>query len=349
MGKFWLHDINDILRKGIGKGIVDVIEIPGWELRSRPTGGFDSINGMLKHHTASPESWDWDRDLDYLVHTNPFAPSPIANIYHGRSGKIAIIAAGASNHGGKGGAYKPGGPTYVAVDKANTTLIGNEMGNAGTGEQWTWQQIEASITVDALICLAEKWGPGNVFAHKEYCGPGTTTPGRKIDPFGPWENHPNNFWAPGSSWGGGQSNIDYYRSLVAKKMAALSQEVNLMFAFSPKPDLVPSRIFDTRGPVGPNRDAFKLPAGQSATVNVPGGAGKGYAIVNLTATEGDGDGYFTCWAEGPMPISSALNWYRGQNIANEITVPLAADGSFKVYSPSRVHVIVDLVGYYQKI
>lgn len=347
MGTFWLHDIDEVLAPGVNRGIQSLVPIRGWETRSNASGGLTSINGILDHHTASPESWDWDRDIGYIAFTNPYAPSPISQLYVGREGKVAIIAAGCANHGGKGGAYKPGGPTYVGIDRANTTLIGKEMGNNGIGEQWTWRQIEASITVDALICLAERWGPGHVFAHKEYCGPGTTQPGRKIDPYGSWENHPTQFWPNDSSWGGGQSNIDAYRSLVGKKMYELSQEVNIMHGFVPRPSTVKERIMDTRGPIGSNRDTYKLNGSVTKIVNVPNGAGKSHAVVNITVTEGEHFGYIVAWASGSMPNSSKINWATGVTVANEVTVPLAADGTFQMWSKSRVHVIIDLVGYYQ--
>ncbi len=347
MGRFWLHDMADVLRPGVGRGIVEVVEVHGWMTRSRGSGGMDSINGILKHHTASPASWDWEKDIQYLAFTNPYAPSPISNLYHGREGKVAIVAAGASNHGGLGGAYKPGGPIYVGVDRANQTLIGNEMGNAGTGEQWPWEQILASITTDALICLAERLPPGAVFAHKEYCGPGTTQAGRKIDPFGPWENHPLKWWPDGSSWGPGQGAITAYRTLVEKKMAELSQEINVMHGFIPRPETVPPRILDSRGPDGPNHDAYKVKPGAQFTVTVPQGAGKSHAIVNIVGVEANAPGFFQAWPGGPRPTSSELNFGVGAAIANEVTVELAPDGTFQMYSPVSVHVVIDLKGYYQ--
>ena len=346
MGQFWLHDIDTVLRPGVGRGIVALEEVRGWETRSRSSGGHDSINGILKHHTASGPSWDWARDIDYIAFNNPYSPSPIASLYHGREGKVAIIAAGASNHGGLGGAYKPGGPKYVDINRANQTLIGNEMGNGGTGEPWPAEQIMASITTDALICLAEQLPPGSVFAHKEYCGPGTTQPGRKIDPFGPWENHSQRYWPDGSSWGAGQGNLDNYRSLVAKKMAELSQEVNVVEGFVPYTG--DPRILDSRGPAD-NFDAFKMRAGVPITVTVPGGAGKTRAVVNLTAAHGEGPGFFTAWASGNRPNSSELNWAGPSAICNATVIPLAPDGTFQLYPNVRVHVIVDLKGYYQAI
>lgn len=349
MGQFWLHDLDIVLAPGVGHGIVELVPVHGHETRSNKNGGLTSINGILKHHTASPASWNWDRDIEYLAFINQYAPSPICQVYHDRTGRVAIVADGQANHGGLGGAYKPGGPLYVSVDQANQVLIGNEMGNAGTGEVWPWKQIVASITTDALICRAEKFGEGHVFAHKEYCGPGTTQPGRKIDPFGPWENHPQQYWPDGTSWGAMQGNIDIYRSLVAKKIAELSQEVNVVEGFVARAADINPRILDSRGPAGPNHDAYKMGAGVTITVPVPGGAGKARAVVNLLAVEAEAQGFFTAWASGSKPTSSDLNYNFAVAIANEVMVDLAPDGTFQLYSRARTHIVIDLKGYFQPI
>lgn len=345
VGQFWLHDIDTVLHEGIGKGIPTITTIHGWETRSRSSGGLDSINGVLDHHTSSSEASDWDNDIEYIAFGNPYAPSPISQLYLGRTGAVAIIAAGAANHGGAGGSYIPGGEMFVSVNGANRQLIGKEMGNNGVGEQWPWEQIMSSITVDALICLAEKFGPSRVFAHKEYCGPGTTTPGRKPDPFGPWENHPNKYWNDGSSWGPTQGNIGYYRTLVGKRMFELSQEINLMHGFVPKSETQKARILDTRG----GGDIYKVKPMSSIPVNIPGGVGKSHVIVNVTITEPEDVGFMILWAGGEVPTESKINWVKGQTIANEVTIPLAADGTVRMWSRARTHVIFDLVGYYQKM
>lgn len=347
MGQFWLHDLDLILAPGVGNGIVELVPVHGHETRSNKNGGLTSINGILKHHTASPATWNWDKDIQYLAFTNQYAPSPICQIYHDRTGRVAIVADGQANHGGLGGAYKPGGPLYVSVDQANQVLIGNEMGNAGTGEVWPWKQIVASITTDALICRAERFDSGHVFAHKEYCGPGTTQPGRKIDPFGPWENHPQQYWPDGTSWGAMQGNIDIYRSLLAKKIAELSQEVNVVEGFVARAADINPRILDSRGPAD-NFDAYKMKAGQTITVPVAGAAGKSRVVVNLVAVHADAPGVFTAWATGsPKPLSSELNYPASQAIANEVTIEVGSDGSFQLFTNTRTHVVIDLKGYFQ--
>lgn len=124
------------------------------------------------------------------------------------------------------------------------------------------------------------------------------------------------------------------------------QEYTLMHGFMPRHPSIAPRFFDTRGPAGANRDAYKLGAGTTAKITVPGGIGKDYAIINIVATEGEANGYFTAWPNGLMPNSSVLNWTARDTIANEVTVELADDGSFQLFTSARVHVVLDLVGYY---
>jgi hypothetical protein len=60
MGAHWLHDI------GIALIGLPVDYYPGWETRSRSSGGFDAIIGICIHHTASNASpasdmaWQWE-------------------------------------------------------------------------------------------------------------------------------------------------------------------------------------------------------------------------------------------------------------------------------------------------
>jgi hypothetical protein len=121
-----------------------------------------------------------------------------------------------------------------------------------------------------------------------------------------------------------------------------------MNGFVLRPENVPPRILDTRGPAGSNFDAYKPKAGQVWTVPVPGGAGKTCAIINIVAVHADAPGFFQAWSSGDeRPASSEINYNTGQAIANEVTVNLAPDGSFKMYTSSRSHCVIDLKGYYQ--
>jgi len=77
-----------------------VVEQDGWENRSRSSGGF--INGapfaVFWHHTASKTSPE--NDAEYMSHGSD--SRPIANLMIDRTGKVWVLAAGATNTNGKG-------------------------------------------------------------------------------------------------------------------------------------------------------------------------------------------------------------------------------------------------------
>ena len=127
-----------------------------------------------------------------------------------------------------------------------------------------------------------------------------------------------------------------------------SEEVGyVMHAFVPRASTQEARILDTRGPYGPTHDTYKLNANTQVAVNVPGAAGMGFAIVNITITEPEASGFVTVWAYGSRPNESKINWIKGLTIANEVTIPLDSNGSFQIWARSRTHVVLDLVGYYK--
>lgn len=134
-----------------------------------------------------------------------------------------------------------------------------------------------------------------------------------------------------------------YLPIIRTRVVQLLEENFIMHGFIPRNPNQTPRIFDTRSP----DNAFKLGAGKTTQIAVPGSESKTQALVTLTAVEGEGPGYFTAWPSGDRPLSSCLNWGTQQTIANTTVVDLAADGSFQMYSPVKVHVVVDLVGYFQ--
>lgn len=91
MGNVWTHDLPDLFNEA---GI-KVILWPGWELRSRASGGYDQIRAIGTHHTASntkPENdcgWMW-------VNTANTA-RPIGACLLDRNGTVWFGAAGATN------------------------------------------------------------------------------------------------------------------------------------------------------------------------------------------------------------------------------------------------------------
>lgn len=107
----------------------------------------------------------------------------------------------------------------------------------------------------------------------------------------------------------------------------------------------PARAHDSRA-----GGAQPLPSGSYTTVNptahgVPLGEASA-VLANLTVTAGQEQGYLTAFrSTAPRPDTSMLNYAAGQTIANSAFVPLAEDGTFRVYNHGNTHLVVDIVGY----
>ena len=90
-----------------------------------------------------------------------------------------------------------------------------------------------------------------------------------------------------------------------------------------------------------------LPAGQYECA-IPGATGKAAIKGNLTVIPAGAAGYATAWIGNvSTPNVSALNWNATDlAVANQIDVPLAPDGTFKIYINTPASIIFDLVGYW---
>lgn len=179
MGSRYLTDLATVVRDA---GLV-VQEEGGWQSRSRSSGGYDGgyPNHVMVHHTASGASSDGQPDVNYMCYSSE--NRPVANLYLARSGKVWIMAAGATNTNGSGRC-----PHCGTTDNMNTRAIGIEAGNNGTGEPWPSAQQDAYITLCKVLC--DHYGIANeaVQYHATYA------PGRKIDPAGPSR------WASSGTW-----------------------------------------------------------------------------------------------------------------------------------------------------
>lgn len=201
-------DLADIARRVTP----NVTEMNSWKTRSNSHGGFDTIRGITVHHTASSKKSDGQSDANYITLNADNAP--ISNFYIDRTGRIWVCAAGSCNHGGKGGPYTTSLGT-IPQDKVNFQAISIEIANEGTGESYPRVQIENTARLCAeILKQSQRFYLDAIFAHKEWCGPGTSTPGRKIDPFGPWQG--------GGDWGPQQGRIDTFRSYVSHYLATPS-------------------------------------------------------------------------------------------------------------------------------
>lgn len=113
----------------------------------------------------------------------------------------------------------------------------------------------------------------------------------------------------------------------------------------------PRRLFDTRPSDDPGPKG-KLPAGGSITVPVLGrsgvpSAGVAAVVLNVTTTETEGPGFVTVWPSGTeRPLASTLNVNRsGDTVANQIIVPVGADGAIRLFALSSSHLLADVTGY----
>ena len=137
-------------------------------------------------------------------------------------------------------------------------------------------------------------------------------------------------------------------AIVAGSMCGgwLAQQTGAVTAAAPVPAgyvaLNPGRIYDSRGPAFTNA---RLSAGQQLTINT-GQAGASAVGVNIVMTDTVGAGFLTAWPSGPRPNTSVMNsTFAGENIANFLLIPVAADGTFQLFTLNPTHVVVDIMGY----
>ena len=70
------------------------------------------------------------------------------------------------------------------------------------------------------------------------------------------------------------------------------------------------------------------------------------AITLIPPADNKGAGYATAWqGTYPAPNHSFANYYPGMITTNTVMVPLAADGTFKIYLSHPAQVFADLWGY----
>lgn len=167
---------------------LNVVEYEGWQTRARSSGGYqDYPLCVMWHHTASPASWDGQKDADYCAVGADIAP--VSNLYIDRSGTVWVLAAGATNTNGSGNSIGFSRGT-VPTDCMNTHAVGVEMGNDGVGEPWPREQIDAMFMVSNVVNFYCGNQPDDVSTHWYYA------PTRKIDPAtaesvqGPWKPNP---------------------------------------------------------------------------------------------------------------------------------------------------------------
>ena len=116
----------------------------------------------------------------------------------------------------------------------------------------------------------------------------------------------------------------------------------------------PVRVLDTRTGLG----GPAAPLGQQASMTVDpslGGAvprsGVSAVLLNVTGTEPTTPTHVRVWPAGaPVPSTSSLNLVQGQDRANQVVVPVGADGRVALFNNTgRTHLVVDVQGYYSTV
>jgi hypothetical protein len=179
MGAYWLHDVDEWF---ISAGIPFRL-YPGWETRSRSSGGFDDIRGLVAHHTVSTTTWQ--NDCAYMWQNA--VTKPIGNFHLDREGIWTIGCAGASNTNGAGLADWHTTRGIIPIDP---TSMGNRMApaieaaNDGIGEEWPKVQADSYFEGMAVLCDHLGLEPvADVTTHRGWAG------ARKQDPYGPVEGY----------------------------------------------------------------------------------------------------------------------------------------------------------------
>lgn len=194
MGAIWLVGMADVLRSA---GLT-VTEEPGWQTRSRSSGGYDDVRAIGVHHDAWPASASEQSRTNYECHGAD--AKPIGACHVRRDGSWHVQAAGATNTQGKGGPVSTSKGT-IPLDTGNRYMLSIEASNDGVGQLWPTTQTDAYVRGVAALAVWLGLKASDVIAHFEYTS-------RKIDPAGN-----SKYATAGNKW-----NMNAFRADVAAAM-----------------------------------------------------------------------------------------------------------------------------------
>lgn len=162
--------IPDFLRK---YGVPVVLEA-GWQTRGSES---FSPKGLVIHHDAFHSSVPASQIISMMVNGRPDLPGPLCQVWidddrddtGAKGDPVAhVIAAGRANHAGSG--------SWKGLE-GNSSVLGIEARNAGTGEAWSAAMLDCYAKVCAALLDGIHADTEMMCGHKEW-----TT--RKIDPNG---------------------------------------------------------------------------------------------------------------------------------------------------------------------
>jgi N-acetylmuramoyl-L-alanine amidase-like protein len=163
----WLVDCARAAAAGTGK---QVIVSPGWD--SRGHGGMRVVEGVVGHHTGTPESAPGDYpSLNVVQNGRSDLAGPLSNFGLGRSGNIYVIAAGLC--------YHAGASAYAGFVDLNDEFLGIEAEDSGDGVWNDAQLFMYPRLVRACLDYMRR-GVDRYASHRTVATPA----GRKNDPWG---------------------------------------------------------------------------------------------------------------------------------------------------------------------
>lgn len=146
-----------------------VVEVLGWEARTRP-GGMSGVKTIVCHHTGGLNDRNTiirGRDIGLPTELK----GPLAQFFLARDGVVHVIAAGRANHAG----------VVLKPSYSNEFAIGIEAEAIGVpGTKGDWPEVQMAAYARLCRALIEHFGLSvlDVRGHKEVCSPR----GRKSDP-----------------------------------------------------------------------------------------------------------------------------------------------------------------------
>ena len=319
MGTVWLGSLPQVLRDA---GLA-VSTWPGWETRSRSTGGYEDVRGIGVHHDAIGAGTSLEARCRSAWDATWNPNRPVGALWLHTDGRWMVGAAGATNTQGRGHALKMS-RGWVPENRGNLYFLSIEASNNGVGEPWPTVQQDSYVRGCAALCEWLGLHSSDVLAHFE------TAPGRKIDPTGP-----SRFAQGRTMW-----HMPGFRSEVAN----IREQDDEMRAINPQ------RIMDTRerpySAMTPGQGRHEF--GIDPATSVPSTA-KAVAVT-FTITGSTGSGFVSTAGPGePIGGSSILNLNPGLTLANTVFPVKVVDGRFSVQvfgsRDAATHLICDVVGY----
>ena len=154
----------------LGKAGLKVALVDGWLTRGRGPMA-QKVEGIICHHTVGPKTGNMP-SLNVLRDGRSDLPGPLSQLGLGRDGTYYVIAAGRSNHGGKGSWQGfSGNDKFIGIEAENTGYLTGDL-----AEPWSIPQYEAYVKGVAAILNHLGLPTNRCCGHKEYA------PGRKPDP-----------------------------------------------------------------------------------------------------------------------------------------------------------------------